>query len=92
MFRPNSEFYNSQDSLGARVNGMGRFMNNYQLEGVDNNFDNGVAVYPAPWSGASQWQQNNSVVFRFTLTIDGNTPTYTPLTTGSHSWVWEARG
>ncbi len=40
-FRPHSEFYNSQDSLGARVNGMGRQMNNYQLEGIDNNIDTG---------------------------------------------------
>jgi hypothetical protein len=55
VFRPNSEFYNSQDSLGARVNGMGRFMNNYQLEGVDNNFDNGALtgiVLPAEAIGS----------------------------------------
>jgi hypothetical protein len=49
-FRPHSEFYNSQDSLGARVNGMGRQMNNYQLEGIDNNIDTGnltAIVLPA---------------------------------------------
>jgi len=49
-FRPHSEFYNSQDSLGARVNGMGRQMNNYQLEGIDNNIDTGnltAVVLPA---------------------------------------------
>jgi hypothetical protein len=62
------------------------FQNNH------NSYDNGLAVYPAPWSGASAWQQNDNVVFRFTLTINGSTPTTGPLTTGSHSWVWEARG
>ncbi|SRR5579884_487091 len=49
-FRPHSEFYNSQDSLGARVNGMGRQLNNYQLEGIDNNIDTGnltAIVLPA---------------------------------------------
>jgi len=49
-FRPHSEFYNSQDSLGARVNGQGRQMNNYQLEGIDNNIDTGnltAIVLPA---------------------------------------------
>lgn len=40
-FRPHSEFYNSQDSLSNRVNGQGRHFNNYQLEGIDNNWDDG---------------------------------------------------
>jgi hypothetical protein len=57
-----------------------------------NSYGNGLAVYPTPWFGASSWAQNDSVVFRFTLTIDGSTPVSTPLTTGSHSWVWEAQG
>jgi hypothetical protein len=49
-YRPNSSFYNSQDSLANKVNGMGRQMNNFQLEGLDNNFDEGnttVIVPPA---------------------------------------------
>jgi hypothetical protein len=49
-FRPNSQFYNSQDSLSNRVNGQGRQSNNFQLEGLDNNFDEGnttVIVPPA---------------------------------------------
>jgi hypothetical protein len=49
-YRPNSQFYNPQDSLANRVNGQNRQMNNFQLEGLDNNFDEGnttVIVPPA---------------------------------------------
>ena len=37
-FRPNSEFYNSQDSLSTSVNGQSYFSNNVQIEGIDDNF------------------------------------------------------
>jgi hypothetical protein len=40
-FKPHSEFYNSQDHLSTRVNGQGRQANNFQVEGIDNNVDNG---------------------------------------------------
>jgi len=40
-FRPNSEFYNSQDSLSTRVNGQSYFSNNVQIEGIDDNFRTG---------------------------------------------------
>ncbi len=40
-FRPHSQFYNSQDSLSTRVNGQSRQANNVQLEGIDNNIDDG---------------------------------------------------
>jgi hypothetical protein len=62
VFRPNSEFYNSQDSLGARVNGAGRYNNNYELEGVDNNFDNGALtgiVLPAEAVGSVDVSTSN---------------------------------
>jgi hypothetical protein len=62
VFRPNSEFYNSQDSLGARVNGAGRYNNNYELEGVDNNFDNGALtgiVLPAEAIGSVDVSTSN---------------------------------
>jgi hypothetical protein len=61
-FRPHSEFYNSQDSLGSRVNGFGRHMNNFQLEGVDNNFDNGALtgiILPAEAIGSVDISTSN---------------------------------
>jgi hypothetical protein len=39
--RPSSQFYNSQDSLANRANGQSRQGNNFQLEGLDNNWDEG---------------------------------------------------
>ena len=62
VFRPNSEFYNSQDSLGARVNGAGRYNNNYEIEGVDNNFDNGALtgiILPAEAIGSVDVSTSN---------------------------------
>jgi hypothetical protein len=40
LTRPRSEFFNSQDSLVARVNGQGVADNNFQIEGIDNNVEN----------------------------------------------------
>jgi hypothetical protein len=40
-FKPHSEFYNSQDSLAHNVNGQQRQANNFQLEGMDNNIEQG---------------------------------------------------
>lgn len=36
-----SEFYNSQDSLMTHSNGQSANANNFQVEGIDNNWDNG---------------------------------------------------
>jgi hypothetical protein len=47
-FRPNSEFYNAQDSLSSRVNGQSYFSNNVQLEGIDNNFRTGQLTVVIP--------------------------------------------
>jgi len=47
-FRPHSEFYNSNDSLGTKVNGQGRQANNFQFEGLDNNFDEGNTTILVP--------------------------------------------
>lgn len=47
-FRPNSEFYNAQDSLSTRVNGQSYFSNNVQLEGIDNNFRTGQLTVLIP--------------------------------------------
>src|SRR5262249_14154485 len=47
-FRPNSEFYNAQDSLSTRVNGQSYFSNSVQLEGIDNNFRTGQLTVLIP--------------------------------------------
>src|SRR5262249_15233011 len=40
--RFHSEFFNSQDSLGTRVNGQSRYANNVQIEGIDDNHRTGL--------------------------------------------------
>lgn len=40
--RPHSQFFNSQDSLEAKVNGQSRLSNNFQIEGVDDNQKTGL--------------------------------------------------
>jgi len=40
--RDHSEFFNAQDALSTRVNGQGRYANNVQIEGVDNNQRTGL--------------------------------------------------
>ncbi|MPY88825.1 MAG: TonB-dependent receptor [Luteitalea sp.] len=47
-FRPHSEFFNSQDSLSANVNGQSRLANNVQLEGTDNNHKTGLLTVLIP--------------------------------------------
>lgn len=47
-FRPHSEFYNSQDSLSVRVNGLGRTANNFQFEGVSNYYRSGLLLGVVP--------------------------------------------
>ena len=46
--RPHSEFFNAQDSLATRVNGQGRYANNVQIEGVDNNHRTGLLTALIP--------------------------------------------
>ncbi len=47
-FKANSDFYNSQDSLSVNVNGQVRQGNNFQLEGLDNNWDDGNVTVLVP--------------------------------------------
>ncbi|HEY3132187.1 MAG TPA: TonB-dependent receptor [Acidobacteriota bacterium] len=48
VFRPHSEFFNSQDSLSTEVNGQGRYANNVQFEGIDNNHRTGLLTALIP--------------------------------------------
>ncbi len=52
--REHSEFYNSQESLSARVNGQGRQFNNFQIEGIENNIDYGHLTALVPPAEAIQ--------------------------------------
>jgi hypothetical protein len=52
-----------------------------------NSYANGVATYPA---SQSQWNQNDAVVYRFTLTVE-DTNSAQGQTIGSHDFTWEAR-
>src|SRR5215471_13577158 len=46
--RFHSEFFNSQDSLGTRVNGQSRYANNVQIEGIDDNHRTGLLTVLIP--------------------------------------------
>jgi hypothetical protein len=46
--REHSEFFNAQDSMATRVNGQGRYANNVQIEGVDNNQRTGLLTVLIP--------------------------------------------
>jgi hypothetical protein len=46
--RFHSEFFNSQDSLGSRVNGQSRYANNVQIEGIDDNHRTGLLTALVP--------------------------------------------
>jgi len=54
-----------------------------------NNYASGVAAFPG---AQSQWNQNDTLVYRFTLTLQGGTPNSAQGgTTGAHSFTWEAQ-
>lgn len=56
-----------------------------------NSYANGIAAFPGV---QTQWNQNDTLVYRFTLTLqDDNNANggATPLSTGSHAFTWEAR-
>ncbi len=46
--REHSEFFNAQDAMSTRVNGQGRYANNVQIEGVDNNQRTGLLTVLIP--------------------------------------------
>ena len=56
-----------------------------------NSYANGIAAFPG---AQTQWNQNDSVVYRFTLTLQDNAAANggaSALTTGAHAFTWEAR-
>ena len=56
-----------------------------------NSYANGISAFPG---AQTQWNQNDTLVYRFTLTLqDDNSANggATPLSTGSHAFTWEAR-
>jgi len=56
-----------------------------------NSYANGIAAFPG---AQTAWNQNDTLVYRFTLTLqDDNNANggATPLSTGSHAFTWEAR-
>ena len=56
-----------------------------------NSYANGIPAFPG---SQTQWNQNDTLVYRFTLTLqDDNNANggATPLSTGSHAFTWEAR-
>jgi hypothetical protein len=59
--------------------------------GTKNSYANGVAAFPG---SQTQWNQNDTLVYRFTLTLqDDNNANggATALSTGSHAFTFEAR-
>jgi hypothetical protein len=50
--REHSAFFNSQDSLAAKVNGQSRLSNNFQIEGVDDNEKTGLLQILIPAADA----------------------------------------
>lgn len=47
-FIAHSAFYNSQESLSTQVNGQDRWSNNFLMEGINNNWDNGNLTILVP--------------------------------------------
>jgi len=58
---------------------------------TNNTYANGINHYPG---AQTQWNQNDALYYRFTLTLQDNNNAnggLTALTTGLHSFTWEAR-
>jgi predicted ribosomally synthesized peptide with SipW-like signal peptide len=56
-----------------------------------NSYANGISAFPG---AQTSWAQNDTVVYRFTLTLQDNNLANggaSALTTGSHDFTWEAR-
>ncbi len=52
-------------------------------------YANGISTFP---TGTTKWETNNSVVYRFTVTLSASAPnTAQGATTGSHLFRWEAQ-
>jgi predicted ribosomally synthesized peptide with SipW-like signal peptide len=56
-----------------------------------NSYANGISAFPGV---QTSWAQNDTVVYQFTLTLQNNAAANggaTALTTGAHTFTWEAR-
>lgn len=56
-----------------------------------NSYANGVSAFPG---SQTQWNQNDTLVYRFTLSLQSDPNANggaTPLSTGSHAFTWEAQ-
>jgi hypothetical protein len=56
-----------------------------------NSYANGVSAFPG---SQTQWNQNDTLVYRVTLTLQDNANANggaSPLSTGSHAFTWEAQ-
>jgi predicted ribosomally synthesized peptide with SipW-like signal peptide len=52
-------------------------------------YANGISTFP---TGATKWETNNSVVYRFTATLSATAPESAQgKTTGTHAFKWEAQ-
>ena len=54
---------------------------------ANNSYANGVSAFPG---SQTQWNQNDTLVYRFTLTLQDNNNAQ-GLTTGLHAFTWEAQ-
>ena len=65
---------------------------NANMNTLGTTYAGGISVYPG---SQTQWNQNDAVWFKFTLTLqsdpNANSGTGTAKTTGAHSFTWEAR-
>jgi hypothetical protein len=52
-----------------------------------NSYANGLLAYPG---SQTKWNQNDTLVYRFTLTLQNNNSAQ-GLTTGLHAFTWEAQ-
>lgn len=58
---------------------------------ASNSYATGLAAYPG---SQTDWDQNDTLVYRFTLTLEDDNSANggaSPLSTGSHEFTWEAR-
>jgi predicted ribosomally synthesized peptide with SipW-like signal peptide len=54
-----------------------------------NSYANGISTFP---TGQTKWETNNSVIYKFTVTLSSSAPNSVQgATTGSHAFVWEAQ-
>jgi hypothetical protein len=80
---PNCGTFNSEATVYSGT--LGGFASSHS------SYASGVSAFPG---SQTQWNENDTLAYRFTLTLqDDNSANggATPLTTGAHSFTWEAR-